>query len=545
MAGRRVLIEVLLCFFSFVGFAQESGDAVALVYNSKSAASKRVADHYAAKRKVPREQIIALALSESEAISREEFESTLEQPLWAELRARKLFVYPSRDIQQSTSTQQCNLVESKIRYAVLCYGVPVKINPDPTRKEEASEKFQFELRRNEAAVDSELALLPLLDHKPPITGLLPNPAYGATNSSIIQPTNGVLMVARLDGPSPELAMGLVDKAMQAEAEGLWGRAYFDLRGLNDGAYKVGDEWMQGASEVSRVYGFETVIDKSANTFPPQTPLSDTALYFGWYDQSVSGPFTNGMVQFRPGAVAYHLHSFSARNLRVADLWWAGPLIARGATATMGCTEEPYLQPTPQPNIFLSRFVMLGFSFGEAAYASQVGLSWQNTVIGDPLYRPFRKTQQERYGELLKSKDKNIEWSMLMWINFRLAQGAPLAEIEKYYDQAPECAKSAVLQEKLGEIYRLRGKLFDALDPYAKALTLPMSPLQKIRVTLTAASLFNSLGRHEDAYNALKSLLRDQPNYPEKRDIYEQLQKLAARLNKSDEAAEFERLAKQS
>jgi len=133
----------------------------------------------------------------------------------------------------------------------------------------------------------------------------------------------------------------------------------------------------------------------------------------------------------------------------------------------------------------------------------------------------------------------------MWINFRLAQGAPLGEIEKYYDHSAECAKSAVLQEKLGEIYRLRGKLFDALDPYAKALTLPMGPLQKIRVTLTAASLFNSLGRHQEAYNALKSLLRDQPNYPDKRDLYEQLQKLAARLNKTDEAAEFERLAKQS
>ncbi len=516
-----------------------------LVYNSKSAASKKVADHYAAKRKVPSEQIIGLPLSEAEIISREEYETKLEQPLWAELRARKLFIYPSREAQSSAPTQQCNLLESKIRYAVLCYGVPVKISPDPTRKEEGAEKFQLELRRNEAAVDSELALLPWLDRKPQITGLFPNPSFGVTNATSIHPTNGVLMVARLDGPTPELAMGLVDKAMQAESEGLWGRAYFDLRGLTDGAYKSGDEWMFGASEVARVYGFETVVDKSANTFPPQTPMSDIALYFGWYDQSVSGPFTNGMAQFRPGAVAYHLHSFSARTIRVGDLWWAGPLIAGGATATMGCTEEPYLQTTPQPNVFLSRFLMLGFSFGEAAYASQVGLSWQNTAIGDPLYRPFRKTQQERYEQMERSKDKNIEWSMLMWINFRLAQGATLEEIEKYYDHTPQSAKSAVLQEKLGEIYRLRGKLFDALDPYAKALALPMSPVQKVRVTLTAAGLFNSLGKHEEAYAALKSLLRDQPNYPDKREVYERLQKLAERLNKAEEAAEFERLARQS
>ena len=47
----------------------------------------------------------------------------------------------------------------------------------------------------------------------------------------IKPENGVMMVARLDGPSPEIAMRLVDQAMEAEREGLWGRAYFDSRGF--------------------------------------------------------------------------------------------------------------------------------------------------------------------------------------------------------------------------------------------------------------------------------------------------------------------------
>ena len=38
-------------------------------------------------------------------------------------------------------------------------------------------------------------------------------------------------------------------------------------------------------------------------------------------------------------------------------------------------------------VFFTRWLK-GFSFGEAAYASQPVLSWQTTVIGDPLYRPF-------------------------------------------------------------------------------------------------------------------------------------------------------------
>jgi uncharacterized protein (TIGR03790 family) len=539
----RTALALLICFLSRPSFSQETGDSVVLVYNRKSAASKEVAEHYAARRKVPADQIIALSLPETESISRDDFESKLQKPLWTAMRSRKLLVYRPRDPQQVT--QLCNVVESKVRYAVLCYGVPVKISPDPGRKEEASEKVQPELRRNEAAVDSELALLPMLDHKLAITGMLGNPAYGTTNTHWLNPTNGILMVARLDGPTQQLAMGLVDKALQGEADGLWGRAYFDQRGLNDGPYKIGDEWIQGASEVARVYGFETVIDKAANTFPPQTPLSDIALYFGWYDQSVSGPFTNGMAQFRPGAVAYHLHSFSARVLRVNDVWWAGPLIALGATATMGCTEEPYLQTTPEPHLFLSRFVLLGFSFGEAAYACQRALSWQNTVVGDPLYRPFRKTQQERFAQLEATISKDLEWSILMYIDFRLAQGAPFEEIEKFYEQNAECKKSAVLQEKLGDLYRSHGKLFEAADPYAKALALPMNPLQKLRVSLSAASVFTVAGKDEEAYSLLKGVLQAHPNYADKKSIYERLQTMAERLHKDDEATEFERLAKQS
>ena len=65
----------------------------------------------------------------------------------------------------------------------------------------------------------------------PLAGPLPNWTYGVTNAAALNPTNGILMVARLDGPTASIAQGLVDKALQAERDGLWGRAYFDARGL--------------------------------------------------------------------------------------------------------------------------------------------------------------------------------------------------------------------------------------------------------------------------------------------------------------------------
>jgi hypothetical protein len=51
---------------------------------------------------------------------------------------------------------------------------------------------------------------------------------------------------------------------------------------------------------------------------------------------------------------------------------------------MGCVYEPYLTGTPNVAAFLARWLADGFTFGEAAWDAQPVLSWQTTVIGDPL-----------------------------------------------------------------------------------------------------------------------------------------------------------------
>ncbi|HVK57891.1 MAG TPA: TIGR03790 family protein, partial [Candidatus Kapabacteria bacterium] len=427
----------------------------------------------------------------------------------------------------------------------LCYGVPLKINPDASRQDPQSEKVQPELRRNEAAVESELSLLPRLDQKLPIIGGTINLVLNTTNRAMLHPTNGVVMVTRLDGPTPEIAMGLVDKAMEAEQSGLFGNVYVDQRGVTDPGMKQADDMLKATGDLARLYGFEVVTDIANRTFTPSTPLSDIAFYVGWYDQSVSGPFTNGMAQFRPGAFAYHLHSFSARNLRTPTVWWAGPLLAAGATATMGCTEEPYLQATPLMNSFFYRFVHGGFTYGEAALASLPWLSWQISVIGDPLYRPFVKTQKERFDALLARNDKNLPWSVVMWVNFLQAKQAPLDELERVYRESGDAKNTPQMQEKLGDIYRSKGKLVDALDPYAKALKGNLSDLPRLRLILKAAPLFSSMGRAEEAFALYQEVLKKHPDYPDKKYIYEKLAEVATRLKKPSEAAEYQKLARES
>ena len=155
----------------------------------------------------------------------------------------------------------------------------------------------------------------------------------------------------------------------------------------------------GAANAARSLGYETILDEKPETFPASFPLSQIAFYAGWYDWNVSGPFLQPNVEFMPGAFAYHLHSFSAQILRSTTEHWVGPLLEKGATATLGCVDEPYLAATPDIAAFFSRFAHHKFTFGEAAWACQNSVSWQNIAVGDPLYRPFARSPKEMHLDL--------------------------------------------------------------------------------------------------------------------------------------------------
>ena len=423
------------------------------------------------------------------------------------------------------------VVESKIRYAVLCYGVPLKIVTDPNLREPAKENVRPELLRNEAAVDSELAWLPLLKMNVPLSGPLPNWVYGTTNMALLHPTNGILLVARLDGPSVEIARGLVDKALAAERDGLWGRAYFDARGLpkSDTNYILGDEWILGAGEICRQLGFETTVDKNPATFPADFPMSQIAIYCGWYDGNVSGPFALPKVEFMPGAFAYHLHSASAASLRTTNQYWAGPLLAKGATCTMGCVYEPYLSCTPNVAAFLARLIVGGFTFGEAAWAAQPALSWQTTVVGDPLYRPFGREQSVLHAELARTHNPLIEWSYLRIVDLGLVHGASVAQLAAFLETIPATTNSAVLTEKLADFYEMRGKPSSAIETFQRALILNPSPEQRIRIRLTLGEKLLAQNREADAIDNYKQLLKESHDYPGKPSVEAKLAALEQKL----------------
>jgi len=501
-------------------FVHAGGNEVVVIYNSRVPESKSVAEYYAKARHVPQNQIYGFRMTTNEVMSRDEFRDSLQLPLVRRLESDGLWQFGSVT-NVATNGQpkrvEHRVVASKIRYVVLCYGVPLKIAPLPIQHEFGREIAHPELLRDEAAVDSELSWLPLVEMGVSLAGPLPNWVYGATNTAMLNPTNGVLLVARLDGPTPDIARGLVDKALQAERDGLWGRTYFDARGVSktDANFYLGDEWILGAAELCRELGFETTVDKNPATFPADFPMSQIAIYCGWYDENVSGPFALPKVEFMPGAFAYHLHSFSANTLRSTDKNWCGPLLAKGATCTMGCVYEPYLSYTPNVAVFLARWMANGFTFGEAAWAAQPVLSWQTTVVGDPLYRPFGKSLQLLDVELVSQHNPLIEWARLRVVDLALAHGVPVVPLVNYLEGIGATTNSAVLTEKLANLYAAQGKPSSAIDTYKSALKLNPSPEQRIRIRLTLGEKLLTAGRDVDAIEDYKQLLKESPDYPGK------------------------------
>ncbi|MEC9331777.1 MAG: TIGR03790 family protein [Verrucomicrobiota bacterium] len=461
MNNTLLLISLTLLIFSQI-FGEE-GTTVAVVYNSTLQESKSVADHYAKSRNVPENNLIGLPLSKNHTISRDEFTKTLEQPLIKALAKKKI-------LNDNVGT---------IRYLVLCWGVPFRVDKDNSIK--SPEGIPAPLQRNEASVDSELSLLPQLNEKIERTGIINNPVFNTNNRKSISPKNGLLMVARLDGPSSGLAKSLVDRAIAAEKKGLWGRAYIDLRGINSGALKSGEERLRQVAQIISRSGFTTVIDNKPTTMPVGFPGDRIAFYAGWYGINVEGLFAEETVDFVTGAIAYHLHSYNGSMIRDAHSRWIGPFINKGATATFGSVFEPYLELTPNQPLFFARIIQNGFNFAEAGYAATPALSWQTVFVGDPLYRPFGKTPQEVESNLIKNESSDIEWFRLLAINQGLTGGAPKEAAILHIEQLKESAKSSILQEKLGELYADIGQKTKAATAFKNAINLSKSIKQKQRI----------------------------------------------------------------
>lgn len=488
-----------------------SAEDVVVVFNTRSVRSENLAREYARLREVPPEALIGLPLSKLESIFREEFQEKLQKPLWQILSERAFWkVSGETSPQDGEGSPSVQVRSAKVRYLVLSDEVPLRMRGLGTTST-WDHPWSKAYPASDSAVDSELAALPFGLNLPP-GGPFPNPAFGADLAEGLHPTNGVLMVSRLDGPNEREIQKMLSRTLEAERTGLHGRGYFDARGLTDGAYLIGDRWILGASEVAAATGFDVEVERTESLFSAASIMSHPALYMGWYAANAEGPFIQPSFRFQPGAFAYHLHSFSAATLESETLHWVGPLLARGATATMGCVFEPYLNFTPNLTLFAHRWMVKGMTFGEAAYASQSAISWMTTVIGDPLYRPFARHPMEEYQALVDAGDEGWVWAALRVVNIQLAQGKTPLEAAQFLEGEAAASESPILLEKRAELW------WKAQDPakserdFRAILAMEADESQKMRVHLSLAQMLKESGQGEEAYEVYQQFARLYPSY---------------------------------
>jgi uncharacterized protein (TIGR03790 family) len=248
----------------------------------------------------------------------------------------------------------------------------------------------YEHPRTGAAVDSELTLL-LVENYPKVSWL-PNPLNFRFDKEpgMQRFRQAVLMVGRLDGPTPEIARRLVDDALEVEKNGLKGTCYLDARGLKGegqaGSYDWYDAHLVRLAQLMKERStVKVVLDQNPELFPPGS-CREAALYCGWYSLAKYV----ASCTWQKGAVAFHVASAEATTLRrPLSQVWCKRLLEEGVAATLGPVSEPYLTAFPLPDDFFPLLMTGKLGLLEVYFRTLPHLSWQMVLIGDPLYTPFK------------------------------------------------------------------------------------------------------------------------------------------------------------
>ena len=393
-------------FFSAPCAALEASELL-VVANRHAWDSTDIAKIYMEKRGVPEKNLFKISVKDAETCSREDYEKKIAGPIRQKLSEYSLSTRP--------------------RCVVLVKGVPLRVAAVPLTEAEQSEidGLNAEQKRlNEqlkalsdeaekkkvkdalsavakkinafrwkhntgASVDSELMLVLAATYSLPMW--VPNPFFlGFKDQKIQTSKNDVIMVSRLDAPTPEIVQRMIDDATAVEKKGLAGTAYFDARYKDPGDQKVSGYGLydksihQAAKRIRDKELMPVVLEDTQKLFQPGE-CPQAALYCGWYSLA---RYVDAFA-WVPGAIGYHIASSECQTLRPGKSQvWCKRMLEEGVAVTIGPVGEPYVQSFPLPEIFFGVLSEGALTVAEAYLVSVPYLSWKMVLVGDPLYRPF-------------------------------------------------------------------------------------------------------------------------------------------------------------
>lgn len=468
--------------------------ATLVVFNSRDPLSSELAGYYAKKRNIPEEQVVGLETSIEEEITRAEYDATIAEPL------KHRFLDSGWWTTQTDNNGKTRVVHNQIRFVALIRGIPLKIASCTGYPGDAPQGPAALAGKNEACVDSELAALGFLSRS--ISGGLNNPYYRSFVAGLDAPCPELMFVTRLDAPLSAQVRQMIDDALETEANGLRGFAYIDERSIQDPGFAVGDTWLEGAAKSARKAGMPVVVDRRPGVFPKGYPMREVALYYGWYERDVTGPFSREDFRFNRGAVACHIHSYSAETVRNPIERWAGPLLMRGAAAVLGNVYEPFLACTPELDV-LQEHLRNGYTLAESAYSATRCVSWMNTVIGDPLYRPFALWQ-----DLGMTPQEDVPWekyrkAAILWSQARGKGEAAMLNASRENG-------GGLFMEGLGLLQADAKDFPAALRSFAKAQESYAAMADKLRVAIHQAQIVCETSSKEAALKFVRQQIKAFP-----------------------------------
>ena len=496
---RGILIFLFLFLISGTfNFAEASkpndqyGEATLVLYNQNVADSRKLAAYYSKVRNIPFSNLVGFKCTTREIISRSDYEKLIMTPL------KDLF--QKNHWWESSKAEGSDKISSngRIKFVAIMYGMPLKILSDPVRRKSGNSGTIRGHGNNDASsVDSEIACLGIELKK--LNGAISNPYF---RSSKAGGSPKSLLVSRIDGPDFENAKRLIDDAIAVEETGLWGHAVLDIANLaqeKGQAYITGDRWLENCGDFYQRAGIPVIYDRFSSLIPGGFPLGDDViLYFGWYAANAQGPFANTKFKFKRGAIAAHIHSYSASTLRTTLKHWSGPLVARGACAVLGNVYEPLLQMTTYLDIFNAR-LLAGFTFVESAWIATPVLSWMQVMIGDPLYQPFKSNV--KISKDIDYAYKAFKMSVLSW-----AEDGD--KLKTQFELVSKEINDGSMLEFAGLHYMSNKNYASAIDFFTKALKIYSDSTDLLRVKIHLAYSLTYMGNKKESLRMLDKLSKE-------------------------------------
>jgi uncharacterized protein (TIGR03790 family) len=307
-----------------------TAERLGVVYDEADGRSVRIANYYAAQRRVPAVNLVGVAVPERTAIGRDE---------WAQLRAAIMQRLPS-------SVQSVLIVWSR-PYAVECMSITTAL-----------------------AAGYHAGFC--------------EPGCGRTELNPLFDTPGWLP-ADTTGWLPAMLLPTDDEALA--------RAVIDRGVRSDGSLPPGIVYLvrtQDAARNVRSAGYadaESIIGDRAQVIEEVTPIHGALANAIGYFTGAERVAEIGQVGFRPGAVADHLTSTGGMlqgGSQMSALEW----LRHGATVSYGNVSEPcnHLGKFPSPAVFFDHYLRGDTAL--EAYWKSVAMPGQGLFIGEPLARPY-------------------------------------------------------------------------------------------------------------------------------------------------------------